>query len=398
MDTTPSEIEEPDPPNEWVVLKALCRGVTTPAERDRVRDVFAGARPDLPRLVEHAMRHRMLPMLALVLADEDPRTPVPPQLRGELLGALLANRRKVHVLARAAAEATTALQAAGVRVAATKGVALETAVYGGLGARKMMDADLMIDPADRAAAAAVLRELGYRDGAYDWRAHRIDDLPPSRRAMYRLTRDHLPHFMRLEDTRGGVLVIDVATSVTWDLSSWQVPMTTVLAELDAFVPEGAGAAVPTLRPEWLFLFTVLHLYREAWFVNTVSAGKDMLYKFGDLLALWRAGADRLRTSVPPAVAENGLAEPVGWVLTHTDRLFGSAFVPELGLAGSVSEELLASGEAPGGRRVRWHGTMSERLLRSDPAATFGTASDPAATFGTASRAAVSSPAAPSGAA
>lgn len=387
VDTTPSENEDPGATHEWIVLKTLCRGVTTPEERDRVREVFAGTRPDLPRLVEHAMRHRMLPMLALVLADEDPRTPVPPQLRGELLGALLANRRKVDTLAHAAAEATTALQAAGVRVAATKGVALETTVYGGLGVRKMMDADLMIDPADRAAAAAVLRELGYRDGAYDWRAHRIDDLPPSRRAMYRLTRDHLPHFMRLEDARGGVLVIDVATSVTWDLSSWQVPMEAVLAELDAFTPEGVDVAVPTLRPEWLFLFTVLHLYREAWFVNTVSAGKDMLYKFGDLLALWRVWAERLRGSLPPVVAENGLADPVGWVLTHADRLFGGGLAAELGLAGSVSEEVLASGEAPGGRRVRWLGTMSERLLRSDPAATFGTP-----------WAAVPSPAASSGAA
>jgi len=360
----------------WEVLVALCRAAADPAACAAAAKLIGEGRADLPVLLEQAARHRLLPALGYVLAAEDRGgpDPVPPQLRGELLGALLANRRRVDRLTRTAAEVAARLAEAGVRAAVTKGVALEPTVYGGLGVRKMMDADLMIHPRDRARTAEVMTELGFGNGVYDWRAHRIDDLPAAARAVYRLSPDHLPHFLRLEPDRGGTLVVDFANSVTWSASRWQVPMEQVLDRLDTVSLLGGELCAPTLAPAWLFLFTALHLFRESWFLTTVSAGKDMLYKFADVLGLWNAQRELLRTEVPAIVREHALEPPLAWVTGHTDRVFGTDLTGSLGLDGAAGDTWLARGEGPGGKELTWTGTMRDRLLRRDPATLFQEAS------------------------
>lgn len=356
----------------WEVLSALCRAAADPAARAAAAELIAAGRVELSALLEQAAAHRLLPALGYVLATEDcgGGGTVPPQVRGELLGALLANRRRVDRLTRTAAEAVARLIEAGVPVAVTKGVVLEATVYGGLGVRKMMDADLMIHPRDRARTTEVMTELGFRDGVYDWRTHRIDDLPSQARAVYRLSPDHLPHFLRLEPDRGGTLVVDVANSVTWSASRWQVPMDEVLERIDVTAVLGGELEVPTLAPSWLFLFTALHLFRESWFLATVSAGKDMLYKFADVLGLWNRHRELLCAEVPALVHAHALTTPLAWVTGHTDQLFGSDLTGSLGLGDAAREDWLAGGEGPGGKELRWTGTMRERLLCRDRAALF----------------------------
>lgn len=360
---------------EWKILVRLCRGVLEPKHRDAALTLLRREEIHVPTLIEHAMRHRMVPMLAHLVMDEED-LPLPTQLRGELLGALLTNRERVGRLGDAAAEAVGALKREGVRVAVTKGLALASTVYGGHGVRKMMDADLMIHPQDRATVSRVLEELGFQQGLYDWKRHQITELPARRRAVYRLSPDHLPHFMRLEPYRGGTLVIDVANSVTWTHSEWQVPMEAVLEDLEEAESPGSGAPLPVLGPPWQFLFTTLHLFREAWFVETAQAGKDMLYKYSDLLGLWRRHRSVLSTMVPELVGRYGLQQPVAWVLEHTDRTFGSDLAAGTGLSGAASEDFLASAVAPGGHPMRWSGTMNERLCRANRADLFEAVPEP----------------------
>jgi hypothetical protein len=135
---------------------------------------------------------------------------------------------------------------------------------------------------------------------------------------------------------------------------------------------GTGASVPRLAPEFQFLFTVLHLFREAWLEQWVELELDVtLAKFGDVIRLLDAHTKELGNGRLAALAEDhGVAAPVAWVLEHADRALGTATVARVGLEGRADEDSLAAAHPSHGRERRWTGTMRERLWAKDRRALF----------------------------
>lgn len=99
----------------------------------------------------------------------------------------------------------------------------------------------------------------------------------------------------------------------------------------------------------------------------MSLGKDVnLSKFADVIRLWRVHGESIRrTGLTDRLEELGVVEPVGWVLEHLDRTFGTAITREINLQGRVTEEYLMSARASGGKLRQWRGTMRERLQSKD---------------------------------
>ena len=164
----------------------------------------------------------------------------------------------------------------------TKGIAFESTLYGGLGTRFMNDIDFMIAPRDREAAMSVIQELGFRpffEYAKDARREEISS---------RLNQDHLPKLARTVDEPGiRTIQLDVANSLTWTKSPFDVPVEEALEDrVEQSVPGMSGVTLPCFRPIYQFLFTVLHLFREAWLQKFVDFGNDVgLMKFGDVIRL-----------------------------------------------------------------------------------------------------------------
>ncbi|AUS80895.1 hypothetical protein C1701_23990 [Actinoalloteichus sp. AHMU CJ021] len=348
---------------EWALLELLCPGPLEGHRRAMFLRLLRGGVHG-GELVEQAMRHRLLPVLADSLRDEEVADLVHPSLRSELVGALMASRRRNATLARVAGSVCRLLGEAGVPVAVTKGAALEPTVYGGRGCRRMSDVDLMIHPRHREVVSRIMTEAGYVNGLYDWREHRIAPLPRDIQLTYRLSPDHLPHYLRVDED-GGVIAVDFANSLTWAASDHQVDMDDVLGVLVPVRALAGEVELPTLAPRFQFLFTALHLFRESWFEASVERGNDRLLKFADLLRLWRADHADILAGLPEVVVRYDLGALLGWVLVHTDRTFGTSMAEELGVAGAVSEGWLASARAKGGRGLVWTGTMRERLHARD---------------------------------
>ncbi|MGN0064104.1 MAG: nucleotidyltransferase family protein [Nocardioides sp.] len=108
--------------------------------------------------VAAAQRHRVSSALALVGDTLD----LPVEARAGLEARHRNETATVHVLAGELTEALSALDRAGVRAMAFKGIALAVQAHGDESARGTGDHDLLVAPADVEAALGVLQGLGWK--------------------------------------------------------------------------------------------------------------------------------------------------------------------------------------------------------------------------------------------
>lgn len=359
---------------EWSALELLCTG-RDEREPELLERLLAAREVSWGELLEQALRHQMLPMLAhraLRLAAESGLR-IPGRVENHLQQTLEANRWRMVVLRRETARIGRALQGRGVAFAVTKGITFESTIYRDEGVRVLKDVDFLIGPADRDAVSALLGELGYRPGVYDPATRSIVSHPRRQHMTYVMNPDHLPRHARLcDEPCVSSLYVDFANSLTWTKSPYEIPVEDALASCRELRLPDVEPPVPCLAPDFQFLFTVLHLFREAWLEQWVELELDVtLAKFGDVIRLFEAHRDELAGGAFAALVDRRrAAEPVAWVLEHTDRTFGTGIAAALGLDGRVDDDWLAAAHPSFGKERRWTGTMRERLWAKDRGALF----------------------------
>ncbi len=350
---------------EWAILERLCLGVGDAEDEAGFDALLESPRLDWGELLIQALRHQMVPMLALHALAGRTAAAVPFYVADHLASALALNRRRLGLYRREAARICEALVARGVPFVATKGITFESTLYGGRGARMLKDIDFMIPPERRDEVKGILARLGYTPGVYDWGSDRIEPHPRRDLMRYLLNPDHLPRVARrLDDPCVRYVYADVANSLTWANSPYAVPVAAALASARRqSIPETPSVELPCFAPDYQFLFTVLHLFREAWLDNWMDYGIDVsLMKFGDVIRLFEAHrAELCRPEFVGLLEAHRVVEPVLWVLEHLDRTFGTATVAALGLAGHIEEDWLAAAHPARGRERRWTGDMRQRL-------------------------------------
>jgi len=348
---------------EWAVLELLTGRPAPPERPDLLMELLGSQALHVGKLLEQAMRQKMAYFLAAYVESRDVPAFREPALR-ESLGTLLsANRYRTAFLREEAARVADALRRRNVTFACTKGIIFESALYHSDGSRAMRDIDFMIRPEDRPTAVAVMSELGFRAGRYNSRTREIE-LDRRTELLYRLNPDHLPHFSRLTDNVIlPCVMVDFANSFTWTNSPWQIPMDRCLADLREHSMPNRSFVLPRLAAPFELLFTVLHVFREAWLQQTEGAGLEVdLVRFADVLHCFTTQQAELEGGkFRELVEEFALDQPVVWVLEHLDRTLGTDIVSRLDLAGRASEEWLGSAQAPGGHELTWRGTMRQRL-------------------------------------
>ncbi len=212
--------------------------------RELTTDVELGALAagvvDWPALVELSVREGTAPLLHSHLGRLDLLDRLPPPARRRLVEVVRGVWSVNAVLGRHWGEATAALRQARVETLTLKGMALAHVVYAEPGLRPMADVDLLVRPADRAAALATLRDLGYQTPG-----EAADRLGESR-SFAELVRDgtridlhwHAARYLRFEG------IVEVDHEGLWSRAR---PLVT---------PEGRSL-MPA--PEDLLLHLVLHL-------------------------------------------------------------------------------------------------------------------------------------------
>jgi len=298
-------------------------------------------------------------MLAHHIMSENVRFEVPTSIYQHLESVLEWNRWQIEVFRREAVRVAKGLASQGIHFVVTKGIAFESTLYGALGTRYMNDIDFMIAPRDREVVLSAMQELGFRpffEWAKDARREEISS---------RLNRDHLPKLARDVDQPGVRLInVDIANSLTWTKSPFDVSVGEALEHrVEQPVPGMPGVSLPCFRPRYQFLFTALHLFREAWLQKFVDFGNDVgLMKFGDVIRLIDCYGDELSDGELLRVMEtHRVSDPVAWVLRRLDDTFHTHTLELLALENHGDEGLLASQLQSSGY-VRASGqSMRERL-------------------------------------
>lgn len=344
---------------EWTILELLARGIVDNSERQLARDLLLSETLDWGELLEQALRHKMLPMLAHHIISADLRFDIPMSIYLHLESALQWNRCQIELFRRETVRVAQALTGRGIPFVVTKGMAFESTLYEGLGTRYMNDIDFMIPPRERDAVMGVMQELGFRaffDWAKDARREEISSL---------LNRDHLPKLAREIDQPGIRLInIDVANSLTWTKSPFDVPVEEALENpVEQPVSGMPGVSIPCFHPIYQLLFTVLHLFREAWLQKFVEFGTDVgLMKFGDVIRLIDQNRGALTDGELLRIMEtHNVSHPVAWVLRHMDETFHTHAVELLALEKHGDEKLLRSQMRSPAYVDAWGESMRGRL-------------------------------------
>lgn len=344
---------------EWTILELLARGIVDDSERQMIRDLLFSDALNWGELLEQALRHKMLPMLAEHIISAGLRFDVPTSIYQHLESALEWNRCQIEVFRRETVRVAQELTGRGISFVVTKGISFESTLYGGLGTRYMNDIDFMIAPRDREAVLSLMQELGFRpffDWAKDARREEISS---------RLNSDHLPKLMREIDQPGTRIInVDIANSLTWTKSPFDVPVERALeGRVEQPVPGMPGVPLPCFRPIYQFLFTVLHLFREAWLQKFVDFGNDVgLMKFGDVIRLLDRNRNELTDGELLRIMQtHRVTDAIAWVLRRLDDTFKTHTLELLALQKHGDEELLASQMQSSGYVNALGQSMRERL-------------------------------------
>ncbi len=345
--------------SEWTILELLARGIVDHSERQMFCDLVVGENLNWGELLEQALRHKMLPMLAYHIISANLRFDVPRSVYQHLESDLDWNRCQIEIFRRETARAAQGLADHGIRFVATKGMAFESTLYGGLGTRHMNDIDFMIAPRDREAVLSVMRDLGFRP-FFEWAKD-----PRREEISSRLNPDHLPKLARDIDQPGTRTInVDVANSLTWTKSPFDVPVEEALEDsVEQPVPGMPGVSIPCFRPKYQFLFTVLHLFREAWLQKFVDFGTDVgLMKFGDVIRLIDQNRNELTDGELLRIMKaHRVTHAVAWVLRHLDETFQTRTLELFALGKHGDEELLASQMQSSAYVRAWGQSMRGRL-------------------------------------
>ena len=324
-----------------------------------LRDLLLANTLDWGELLEQALRHKMLPMLAHHIISAGLRFDVPTTIYQHLESALEWNRYQIEVFRRETVRVAQGLASRGFPFVVTKGMTFESTLYDSLGTRYMNDIDIMIAPSDREAVIYVMQELGFRpffEWAKDARREEISS---------RLNRDHLPKLARDIDQPGVRMInVDVANSLTWTKSPFDVPVEEALEHtVEQPVPGIPGVGLPCFRPTYQFLFTVLHLFREAWLQKFVEFGSDVgLMKFGDVIRLIDRNRNELSNGELMRIMQaHSVTDAIAWVLRHLDETFhtstlGLFALQKHGDEGSLAAQMQSSAYVRAGGH-----SMRERL-------------------------------------
>ncbi len=345
---------------EWIILEKITKGDAE--DTQLIKDLFS-YEINWGELMEQAMSHKIFPMLAYFVIENDCFDKVPPFVNQYFRIFLDVNMEKVKKIKEAAIEITKELTKLNIPFVATKGVILDNELYGNVGCRFMSDADFIVEVKNKNIVMETLKSLGYKIGTVNWKNNGIKELSREEYLIYLNTPDKLPEFVKETDNNIIKYVsIGFVCSLTWNKCEYSVDINDALKNIRLIDIGLNNEKIPALGITYHYIYIILHLYKHAWLEFLSRWNNDVnLVKFGDVYRYYKKYKEIIDKELPEIIKKQNIENPVIWTLQHTDEIFGSNIVENLNYENFINDEYLHSaGDKKGNIRI-WKGNMRERL-------------------------------------
>lgn len=345
---------------EWIILEKITKGDAE--DTQLIKDLFS-YEINWGELMEQAMSHKIFPMLAYFVIENDCFDKVPPFVNQYFRTFLDVNMEKVKKIKEAAIEITKELTKLNIPFVATKGVILDNELYGNVGCRFMSDADFIVEVKNKNIVMETLKSLGYKIGTVNWKNNGIKELSREEYLIYLNTPDKLPEFVKETDNNIIKYVsIGFVCSLTWNKCEYSVDINDALQNIRLIDIGLNNEKIPALGITYHYIYIILHLYKHAWLEFLSRWNNDVnLVKFGDVYRYYKKYKEIIDKELPEIIKKQNIENPVIWTLQHADEIFGSNIVENLNYENFINDEYLHSaGDKKGNIRI-WKGNMRERL-------------------------------------
>lgn len=354
---------------EWLILEKITKG---DIEEIEIINKLLDLEINWGELMEQAMGHKIFPMVANFFIQNDLFEKIPPFINQYFRTFLDVNKEKVKAIKKETIKITDVLKEENIPFAATKGVVLDNELYGNEGYRFLSDADFIVKQEYKKEVIEILKKLNFNVGTVDWKNNSIKELSREEYLIYMNTPDKLPEFVKkIDNDIIKYVSIGFVTSLTWRKCEYIVDINEAFKNLRNVEIGLGNKKIPTLSIIYHYIYIILHLYKHAWLEYLSRWNNDVnLVKFGDVYRYYKKYKKIIDVELPNIIKVQNIERPIIWTLQHTDEIFGSNIVENLGYKGFLDEEYLHSaGDKKGNIRI-WKGNMRERLKSKNRKALF----------------------------
>lgn len=347
--------------DEWNVLVNIAKG-----DIAQVKELVLGKTINWGELIEQAMSHKMFSMVCYeFIEDDDLFRCIPPFINQYFRLCYDINRLKTEEIKKAALEIDKALRDKSIPYVATKGIILDSELYGNKGMRFLSDADFMTLPQYKSDVASILESLEYCEGTVDWRRNSLREMSRKEHMRYLLTKEKLPEYIKqINNSIISYVSVGFVCSFTWAKCEYSVDLEKAFEKILRYEIDEKHSCVNGFGTSYHFIYIILHLYKHAWVEFLSKWRNDVnLVKFADVYRFWMKYENTLLDELPKMMKDLCIEKPILWTLYHTDQIFGSNMIEKLHCEYFVDEnnQYLYSASNKQGEVRRWRGTMMDRL-------------------------------------
>lgn len=310
-------------PVEGRLLMLTARTRMTPAQTALAREIINDPSHGLDRgaFIELAARHRVINLVARSL-DREQLMPKDPVMHSLLRGSYLYNTHRNHGLRTELALLLRTFTSNGINAVVRKGTYLSNSLYPDPGLRYMVDLDIYVPGEEMDRYCALMTGLGYIQGSKSANGRIIEPMSRDEEVFSRLHESALPPFWRLtSDPYVDIFGIDASHDVMPPTSGKSLPAADILERSTRGRVGGEDVWIPSA--EDMLLDLGVHLYREATWICSIEAGKDLcLIRFVDIVEWIQGMRDRIDAERVVALARKyDLAPELYYGLHYTHILY-----------------------------------------------------------------------------
>lgn len=348
---------------EWAILEIIAKNDRKSEEQ--VLDILNNNNINWGELIEQSMSHKMFSLVCYFFNKEKLFSKIPPFINQYFSLGYQINQIKNKEIKKQTKRIVSVLNDNEISFACTKGIVLEGQLYGNLGARFLSDVDFIADPKFKSKINDLMLKIGFKVGTVDWRTNGIKEMSRYQYLMFLAEKTKLPEYV-IQTSNELIKYVSAGFvfSFTWDSCPYKVSMHDALSDitLQKLKIDNQETLIPVMNNSYHFLYIIMHLYKHAMVEHLSERRNDVnLVKFMDVYHFWESNKQELINSLPAIIESNGIEKPVAWTAFHTDSLFNSKILENLGLS-KPSKDYLFSATDKKGKPIHWNGDMRDRLF------------------------------------